>query len=257
MSKNQIPPILLTSSVQAMDTSVVLKDPRERLRFTLESIKHWLDKSPNIQLVICDGSDYDYIPILLELFPEAMEQKRIESLHFLNNLEKVVTFGKGYGEGEIIQFALKNSKFIKESGWFCKCTGKLWVDNFFECLDEWNKTFLCQAYFSNGFSLKKSKFEYVDTRFYISTNEIYYKYFSQLHLEVGGHFHRSIEEAFKKAIMENNLTGILFRHHPLIRGVGGGSGKYYKGNFIRRNKDRLRLKLIQLSPEYSKWFNLK
>jgi len=240
-----------------MDNSVVLKDPEQRLQFTLESIHHWLSQSPDIRLVICDGSDYDFSPVLLKHFPEAMRHNRIECLHFLNDPKKVAEFGKGYGEGEIIQFALKNSSFLKDTDWFCKCTGKLWVDNFFDCLEEWNGKFLCQAYFSNGFSLKKTQLEYIDTRFYISTKEIYQKYFSQLHLEVGGHFHRSIEDAFKKTIVANNLKGILFRHYPLIRGVGGGSGKYYKGNFMRRNKDRLRLKIIQSSAAYSKWFNQK
>jgi hypothetical protein len=238
-----------------MDMSVVLNNPEERLRFTLESIKNWLDKSPDIRLVICDGSDYDFAPVLLKHFPNDMYSNRIECLHFLNNSEKVAEFGKGYGEGEIVQYALKHSKFIEDSNCFCKCTGKLWVDNFSECLNEWNGRFLCQAYFSKGFTPNKTKFEHIDTRFYISSKEIYEKYFINLHLEVGGHFNCSIEDAFKRVIVDNNLTGTLFQHYPIVRGVGGGSGKHYKTNFIRRNKDRLRLKFVQLNPKFSKWFN--
>ena len=48
----KLPPILLTSSVYAMDFTVVLRDPEERKLHTLNSINHWLNIHPDIQLVI-------------------------------------------------------------------------------------------------------------------------------------------------------------------------------------------------------------
>ena len=255
MHRKPIPPIVLTSSVNVMDLSVVLKDPSERIRFTLESIDHWLKISPRTRLVVCDGSDYDFTQILSTQYPDAMRNHRIECLHFMNDPKLVAMYGKGYGEGQIIQHALRHSQLLKNEDSFCKCTGKLWVDNFIECFSEWNGRFLCQAYFSQVFSLKKTSLDYVDTRFYIANKAFYEKYFSQLHLQVGGHFHCSIEDVFKKTILEHQLTSILFSVLPLVRGVGGGSGQYYKGNFIRRNKDRLRLKLVQSNSQFSAWFN--
>ncbi len=255
MRSATLPPIILSSSVNIMDQSVVLKNPSERLLFTLESIDHWLNISPNIRLVICDGSAYDFSPILLEKYPQAMAENRIECLSFMNDAERVSIFGKGYGEGEIIQHALHHSEMLKKETEFCKCTGKLWVDNFLECLAEFNGQFLCQAYFSNVFSFKKTRLEYVDTRFYIANIEFYRQHFSELHHQVGGHFQSSIEDVFKEKIIQENLLGCLFKKFPLVRGVGGGSGKYYKSSFIRRNKDRLRLKLVQLHPQFKHWFN--
>jgi len=238
-----------------MDTSVVLKDPIERLNFTLESIDKWLKISPSIRLIICDGSDYDFTKTLTAKYPDAIQNNRIECLHFMNEVKQVATFGKGFGEGEIIQYALKHSKLLQSEDTFCKCTGKLWVDNFFECLSEWNGRFLFQAYFSNVFSLKKTSFDYVDTRFYIVNKALYKKYFLKLHKQVGGHFHCSIEDIFKAVIIENKFHGSLFINKPLLRGVGGGSGKYYRDNFIRRNKEHLRLRLVQSDPTFSRWFN--
>ncbi len=256
INTKSLPPVVLSSSVNVMDQSVALTDTGERIRFTLESIRQWLHISSEIKLVICDGSGFDFTEILTKEFPQAMHAQQIECLFFMNDQAMVAKYGRGYGEGEIMNYALTNSQKLRQVDWFCKCTGKLWVDNFFDCLAEWNGRFLCQAHFAGVFSLKKTSFEYVDTRFYIANKEHYEKYFSQLHLQVGGHFHCSIEDVFKKTIIENNLTCSLFKTFPLVRGVGGASGKYYKGNFIRRNKDRLRLKLVQNDSRFSRWFNL-
>jgi hypothetical protein len=255
MNKDILPPIILSSSVQVMDKSVLLQNPSERIRYTLESIENWLQISPNIRLIICDGSNYDFSGILANKYPKHIQNGHIECLYFMNDLEKVALFGKGFGEGEIIQYTLEHSKLLQADDFFCKCTGKLWVDNFLDCLSEWNGRFLCQAYFANVFSWKKTSFDYIDTRFYLADKVFYKKYFSQLHLKVGGHYQCSIEDVFKQTILENQLTGSLFKCLPLVRGVGGGSGKYYKSNFIRRNKDRLRLRLIQNNPTFSAWFN--
>jgi len=255
MNTKTLPPIILSSSVQVMDKSVLLHDPGERIRYTLESIEQWLKISQDIRLVICDGSNYDFSEILANKYPNLIQNGHIECLYFMNDPKKVAEFGKGFGEGEIIQFALEHSKLLQTANFFCKCTGKLWVDNFWDCLSEWNGRFLCQAYFANVFSCKKTNLDYIDTRFYLADKVFYKKYFSQLHLKVGGHYHCSIEDAFKKCILENQLTGSLFRSLPLVKGVGGGSAKYYKSNFIRRFKDRLRLRIVQNNPAFSEWFN--
>jgi len=238
-----------------MDLSVALKDPTDRLRYTLESIDHWLKVSPNIRLVICDGSGYDFSKIIMQNYPRQVAENLIECLNFTNDAALVATFGKGYGEGEIIKFALKNSKLLKNESVFCKCTAKLWVENFLDCLDLFNGKFLCQAYFSQVFSFKKTKLEHIDTRFYIVTKETYKMYFENLHTRVGGTFKQSIEDVFKESIENNNLNGVLFKKFPVICGVGGASGKYYRTHFIRRNKDRLRLIFVQLDKQFKNFFN--
>ena len=160
----RLPPILLTSSVIAMDSSVALKSQESRIFHTLESIGKWGEISPNNQFVICDGSGFDFSPLLKEHFPNL----NIESIYFMNDGDLIKKHGKGYGEGEIIRYALEHSQFLQKTDWFVKCTAKLWVNNFMSCLKQWNGEFVCKAFFANVFSFKTTSLEYIDTRFYIS-----------------------------------------------------------------------------------------
>ena len=248
----RLAPLLLTSSAIAMDQTVTLKDPEKRIHHTLESIGKWIGICPQIRMVLCDGSGYDFSGIVQRHFP----QSRIECLFFENNKELVELYGKGYGEGEIIKYALRHSVFLQEADWFAKCTGKLWVDNFKSCLEEWNDLFLCKAFFANVFSLKKTNFEYIDTRFYLVKKNFYLKYFAETHLKVGGPYGTSIEQNFKAIVLENKLKRILFKSPPVIRGVGGGSGQYYRNKPIRRLKESLRSKIVQSNSSFRDLFNL-
>ncbi len=108
------PPILLTSSVIAMDSSVLLRDQNLRIFYTLESIKEWSTKAPDCKFIICDGSGFDFSSMMQEKFPHL----QIECLAFLNDAEVVKRRGKGFGEGEIIRYALEHSNYLRQSTWF-------------------------------------------------------------------------------------------------------------------------------------------
>lgn len=251
MNKTTLPPVLITSSVIAMDSSVNLKNAELRVRYTLEGLEKWLAISPKISIVICDGSGYDFSKKILEHFPEA----NIESLYFENDLKSIQMYGKGFGEGEIINYAIKHSKVLKSADWFCKCTAKLWVDNFFECISSWNEQFLCKAYFSNVFSFKKTRLEYIDTRFYLVNKDFYIKHFSLLHMNLDESKISSIEDQFCDAVTHPLMHGVMFTIQPVICGMGGGSGKYYNNSLARRVKERLRLMLVKNQSVYKNFFH--
>lgn len=248
---NKLPPILLTSSVIAMDQSVHLKDEKLRIFHTLESIKKWLDISPHNKYVLCDGSGFDFSPLVLEQFPGA----NIECIFFDNNPALIKVHGKGFGEGEIIRYALAHSNTLQESQWFAKCTAKLWVDNFLECTKEWNRKFLCQAFFSNVFSLKRSRFEYIDTRFYLVDTHFYEAYLSRAHMDIGGTSGVSIEDRFLEIATREGLSGFLFKTPPIVCGVGGGSGRYYKDSRVRRLKEKFRSWIILQNSKFKPLFS--
>lgn len=245
-----LPPILLTSSVIAMDTSVALKNQELRIFHTLESIAKWSKISPNNQFVICDGSGFDFAPLLKERFPTL----NIESIHFMNEEDLIKKHGKGYGEGEIIRYALAHSHFLKETDWFIKCTAKLWVENFIPCLKQWNGSFLCKAFFSNVFSFKETSLEYIDTRFYMVSKKFYRENFSDLYINLGIDDGSSIETEILKRLRQLNLNNFIFKTPPIISGVGGGSGRYYNTSFLRRFKESIRCKLVSRNSKFKNLF---
>jgi len=250
MMTPQLPPILLTSCVFVSDPSVSLKDKDSRIRYTLESIEKWLAISPDLRLVICDGSNFDFSEIILQKFPHA----NIECIFFENNRELVSLHGKGYGEGEIVNYALQHSASLRDSNFFAKCTAKLWVENYFDCLKHWNGRFLCKAYFSRVFSLSSTQFEYVDTRFYLVDKAFYLEYLSTVYLNVGGELGLSLEHCFRDVIQKEKFSKVMFNVPPVICGVGGGSGTYYKNNLKRRIKEKLRLRIVKRDKSFSYLF---
>jgi hypothetical protein len=227
-----------------------LVDPEARIRHTIESVEKWFRICPAIRLVICDGSNFDFAEILHMQFPDAA----IECLAFRNNIEKVKIYGKGYGEGEIISYAIQHSTFLKEADYFAKCTAKLWVENFADCLPNWNGSFVCKGYFTNVFSFRKTKFDHVDTRFYLVTREFFQRNLAASHEMVGSLTGLSIEHCFRNVIVERQLQHILFDVPLTICGVGGGIGAYYKNSLKRRLKERLRIWLVRHNPVFNSLF---
>lgn len=247
-------PVLLTSSVVAHDTGVALSNTDERIRLTLASIEQWLKITQPLRMVICDGSNFDFSIIVAKRFPKA----EIECLHFDNNQNLVKLHGRGYGEGEIVRYALAHSKFIAKAECFAKCSSKLWVENFIECLSTWNGRLLCKGVFMDVFSFcKKTKFSYIDTRFYIASSKTYKKYFEDAHLQINKNLGRGLEECFLDVFLRNNLVNSLFVIPPVICGVGGGTGVYYKNSLKRKLKERLRLTLVRINKKFSHLFSEK
>lgn len=250
---NALPPVLLTSCVYISDYAVKLTDPTDRYNHTLESIEKWLSIYPGIRLVVCDNSGFDFSQAVNEKFPEA----NIECLFFVCDKKLVQYHGKGYGEGEIIKYAIQNSTYLKQADFFAKCTAKLWVENFNECIIEWNGDFLCNANFSNVFSFRKTYFNHVDTRFYLVSKDFYLKNLLTAHLNLGGATGIGIEDNFRDTVLANKLAGVVFYSPPVIAGKGGGTGKYYNTKLPKRIKEVLRSRLVQLNKSFRHLFNYK
>ncbi len=244
------PPILLTSSVIPHDKTVKLIDPDARINYTIESIREWLKIAPDSQYVICDGSNFNFEEIVRKEFPNAL----IECLFFLNDQKLIEVRGKGYGEGEIIKYALEYSHTLKESDVFVKCTGKLWVANYFRCIKNFTGDFLCQAYFKDVFSVKQTSLKYIDTRFYVFKKDFYVKYFLNAHDDLSIESGYGIEESFTDIALKNSFKNILFDVTPRIFGVGGGSGTYYKNTHKRKLKDALKLYILKKSSSFRDLF---
>lgn len=250
MSSEAIP-ILLTSSIIAHDLGVKLKDEATRLHHTIESIAHWTKISPHSPIVFCDGSNYDLRPIVNKEFPKST----IECLKFENDQQLVRLHGRGYGEGEIVRYALEHSQLIREADCFAKCTSKLWVKNFVECMHWWNGDLLCHGIFQSVFSpIQATNFKHIDTRFYIVNKSFYRQFFLFAHHNINTSIGYGLEECFHKIFQTEGITRALFSVPPVIEGVGGGTASYYRNSIKRVLKERLQIAILRQRKEFSHLF---
>lgn len=250
MSHTHIP-ILLTSSVIAHDKGVRLQDPGERERLALESIQAWRRIAPHNPLVLCDGSDFDFQTHVAALPGSGA----VECMHFQNDVQRVQQQGRGYGEGEIVRHAIEHSKLIQAAGCFAKCTSKLWVQNFASCMQPWNGQLLMKAVFNNVFSLRKhATLAYIDTRFYAMDVSTYRQHFLRAHEAIRANDGYGLEESFRDIFLEKQLQGCLMNPPPVICGVGGGTGVYYRNSWLRQYKEKWRYQRAKRNPLFRRWF---
>ena len=245
-------PILITSSITPHDKSVKLADPQQRLFHAIESITQWIRVAPGSSFVLCDGSNFDFQPIVRERFPNT----EIESLSFENDQAKIITQGRGYGEGEIVRFALNHSALLRTSDAFAKCSSKLWVENYAECINHWPANCLFSGVFRNAFSLsKRIEIVQVDTRFYMVDSDFYLKNFIDAHWQIGQSPGFGLEDSFFQRLQTMHQHPYLFPVSPIIRGVGGGTGRYYKDTWLRVQKEKFKLAIVRKNRVFSKLFN--
>lgn len=244
-------PILLTSSVVAHDKGVRLQNPKERARLALESIQQWRCVAPHNPIVLCDGSGFDFRPLVAALPASGP----MEYLHFQNDVELVKQYGRGYGEGEIVRYALEHSSLIQSAGCFVKCTSKLWVENFSTCMQPWNGRLLMKGVFDHVFSPRKATtLAYIDTRFYAMGVPTYRQHFLRAHEAIRAQEGYGLEESFKDIFLSTQLRGCLMNPPPVICGVGGGTGAYYQNTPLRQFKEKWRYQIVKRNPLFRSWF---
>jgi len=245
------PPLLLTSSVVAHDTDVALKDTEERQRLTMDSLGEWMLIDPALQIVICDGSGFDFTNSIRQRFPSA----DVECLFFQNDLLAIKRYGRGYGEGEIVRHALEHSRLITYAGCFAKCSAKLWVKNYRDCLSEWNGKLCLKGVFLDVFSPSKpTTLAYIDTRFYISQVKLYKELLLEAHVGIDKDKGYGLEECFLDCIHDTGMHNMLWRTPPIIEGVGGGIGAAYRNSVKRNLKEKLRSLLVQHNHRFADLF---
>lgn len=175
-----------------------------------------------IKLFFCDNSNYDYDFSKLKIISDK-SGKTIEFLKFEGD-EKTSIFGKGYGEGEIIKYAIENSELLKNESCFYKVTGRLIVKNFdlFSYFNKNNKNIF--------FSPTK---KVVDTRFFKVEKSFYVNYLLDEYKKVNDSKGYYLEHVYYEKL--KNLKPKLSKSFifPNIAGVSGSTGEEYKNNFLK------------------------
>jgi hypothetical protein len=228
-------PILLTSAITATAPFTKMTDASERVKATLRALSNWMALCSDTNFVLCDGSGYDLSRDLKTC--GTIDSGRIEVIAFENDREQVKIKGKGYGEGEIVRYALEHSEILKSADSFAKCTGKLWVDNYWSCRKAYNGT-AAFSYF--GFL----KVHAVDTRFFIVRRDFYQANLLMSYARCDDAHGKYLENAYLDSLAGVARQRWMLPVYPRIRGLSGTSGKEYQSSNLKRMGKNLAIQLL-------------
>lgn len=232
--------LLLTGCINPNGmTMTALSNQEERKRQYVEAIHFYLSRT-SYPIVFSENSGTD----ISHLFKKEIKSGRLEYLSFSGNQNKEK--GKGYGECEIIQYALNNSKIIHiaKDERIAKITGRLIIRNIKSIVRVHSilfppKTVFCAI---------NSNLTFPDSRFIIAP-ECFYQTFLKSKEAIndtqGYYFEHALCDAIKREKQYPYSPFILI---PQIEGMSGSNGeiyhkekltfsfaiKYYKYTYLQR-----------------------
>lgn len=211
--------LLLTGCINPNGMSyTTLSNIEERRNQYIEAINYYLSNT-KYPIVFTENSGTD----LSNLFSDAILSGRMEYFTFNGNQDK--ERGKGYGECEIIQFALNNSNIIlsNHNQLIAKITGRLIVKNIktISCIH----TILCPK--STVFCSFNSDLSFPDSRFFIAPSSFFnllIRSKETIDDLKGYYFEHALCDMLKE---EKEVTYSPFFIYPQIIGMSGSTGKLY------------------------------
>lgn len=216
--------ILLTACVKPPHGMPTLKltNPQARLAQYKLALDFYL-KNTNIPIVFVDNSNYDFSNEYLEF----IKIKRLEYHTFSAKYD--AKLGKGYGELSIIEYALENSLFLKETDYIIKITGRLIVANIQQLIEDCNK----HIYKLHPIAICNinPQLNYTRTEFFVSTARFYNEYMHKYKFLMEKNIERLNYEVLTtlslKLCQKDHYYFTVFKIPIELRGIGGGTGKIY------------------------------
>lgn len=220
--KNNMFSLLLTGCIYPVKGSYRLTviQPCERKQQYLEALKFYISKTKTQNIVYCDSSGAPMEQELYELSQTC--GKNFEWLSFLGNQEAVKEYGKGYGEGEILEYVLKNSEIIQDSDYIIKVTGRLQVINLNHIIFFTSKSY---NYFSYRGHI--GEYPFVETRFFM-VKKSDFAALIDCYKEVNDKKRFYLEHAIALKLEQLKISYMDFPLLPDIRGISGTNGTEYK-----------------------------
>ena len=217
--------ILLTACVTPNGmTKTALQDPNVRLNQYIKAIRFYL-RNTKYNICICENSNTD----LSLYFKDSTDINRLEFLVFKGNkFDK--SKGKGYGEAEIIQYAIEHSQIIDKNTRIIKITGRYIIRNIIKEIE-----------YIENLKLKENAEAFVftdDIRYYFCNSYFFIapvSFFSENFLKHKNKIDDSHGLSFENLLFEeliyySNLNNrkFIIPPYPLeIDAISGSSGKKY------------------------------
>nr|WP_315198941.1 hypothetical protein [uncultured Flavobacterium sp.] len=216
--------LIITSTVSVNSCLTVLIDPKIRLQQYVDSILFYLNSKKIDRIIVCDNSGFDYSVVDKINAKAISNNKLIEFLNFHGSEKKIKEFGKGFGEGEIMNYVFANSKFIQNETSFYKVTGRIQVLNIDSVI---RKVDASVNYFQmigiNPFNVVNK----VDTRFYHCTVNAFKEYLLISYPFVQDNEGFFLEHVYYNALNSRNVIYKNFNILPNIKGISGSTGVSY------------------------------
>ena len=214
--------------------STKILDREDRLFQYLESLDYAIENYKKItHIIFCENTGYNYDYNSLKEKAE-LRGKLLEVIIFKGNYSIIQQKGKGYGEGEIIEYALDNSKYLKDCQSFYKLTGRLIVRN----MDR----IIAGTKSKNAFDFQPGAIynrnqNHIETIFYKTERDLYQKYLYQAYQDVDESKIEYLEHVYYQQL--NGLKLKSFRFLPQISGQSGTTGEEYQKPYYLRLLEKL------------------
>lgn len=200
---------------------LILRDEKERLKQYKDSIQSVLCSGAFSKVVFCENSNYGIgdMTYLKDIAGE--NDVELELLSFQGNEEKACIHGKGYGEGEIMDYVFSHSKLIGTEDYFVKITGRLKIDNMKDIVSRMKRQ---RTYFNIP---NRTIRNFYDTRIYGMPAGQFQEYFLHSYEQVMDERGIFLETVYTKILLERNVKVSNFPRYPRIVGVSGSVGVVY------------------------------
>ncbi|SRR6266568_232295 len=227
--------VVLTATIDPSvgNVPVVLSNKGERLNQYLENIGNLILKSDFNRIIFCENSRYQHDYSDLTALAE-QHDKELEILSFMGSNDIIKVKGKSYGEGEILNYAIDNSAYLKNNDTlFYKMTGRIFVGNI-------NKI-LADHRHDNLFIRWDVRKDEVDTRFFKTQVGFFKENLYHLLDRFDESSNLSIEEVYFN-VLKGNPRIYSFISYPDIKGICASHGRPYDLSLFKAAYRRLQLK---------------
>lgn len=220
---------------------VAIQNPEVRKREYLETLEWAINQVDVDNIIFVDTSDYKFDEEWETKFISCKEKgiKSIELMSFKANQNEVNNRGKGYGEGEAIQYAINHSQLIDvEKDTLIKITGRLRIKNINQIIHG------IRDYHMIIINLNYPYHNMLDTRLFILPFKMYRQFFEELYYNVDDCNWICLEHLFYRSVRDNNIPISCTCRYPQFVGKSGSTGKDYGNNRLYKEMDWLcRLKV--------------
>lgn len=213
--------LLLTGTVNVNNEVrfVSIRDRSARLQQYIDAILFYITECKVKKIVFCENTEEPCPEIIAKMSHECGSD--VEWISFKGDEKLIVEIGKSYGEAEIIDYAVKNSKLLQESAYFIKVTGRLKVRNY--------KTIISLLSPKRNYFITygRKRVDIADTRFFSIKKEDYEEYFAGAYGRYDFSERKSVEKLYPLIIDENKIAIASCPVKVSFSGISGGYGIIY------------------------------